>query len=60
MTPLAIVAMHFGHLPLWEQIAVIAIAVVPFVVLGVVMVVVQRRDADDGPMDAEKDAGHHT
>lgn len=41
----SVVPLHFGHLALWEKIAVIALAIVPFVALGVVMVVVQRRDA---------------
>lgn len=43
MTPL-LLPLHFGHLPLWQQLLVLLIAFGPFLVLGAVVFVVRRQD----------------
>ena len=46
-------ALHLGELHAYEQLLVALIAFGPFVVLGIVVYVVRRRDTDD-------DTGHGT
>jgi hypothetical protein len=36
--------LHFGHLPLWQQLLVVLIAFGPFLILGAVVLVVRRQD----------------
>lgn len=48
--------LHLGDLHAYEQLLVLVLAFGPFVVLGVVVAVVRRRDLAAGP-DAGPDAG---
>jgi hypothetical protein len=36
--------LHFGHLPLWQQLLVVLIAFGPFLILGAVVLVLRRQD----------------
>lgn len=44
MTTPSLIPLHFGHLPLWQQLLVMLIAFGPFLILGAVVFVVRRQD----------------
>ena len=55
---------HLGQLHAWEQVLVALLAFGPFILLGIVVVVVRRRDiaeeeasAADNPLDQEGEVG---
>ena len=49
---------HLGQLHAWEQVLVLLLAFGPFILLGIVVVVVRRRDiAEEESAPEDPDAG---
>jgi hypothetical protein len=48
-----LVAQHLGQLHAWEQVLVLLLAFGPFILLGIVVVVVRRRDIAEEHASAE-------
>lgn len=55
MTAPFLVLQHLGQLHAWEQVLVLLLAFGPFLLLGVVVLVVRRRDIAEEAREADLD-----